>query len=211
MAILTSINMGYLCGELHGLAASVRVWTRYHWVLYCQVDSSFNEPVAVEKLWADMATAERLGAAYLGDYFPAPPHHFRYSLLNFVFWPSRVQRLPRKQHYLQQQGLPRELDLGRWPMHGLAPADKSDKFWSVWREATRWCLFGLQSGQSSPSGQVKATTLIPEVMMAEDVSPEKFPLYPSHIDELKRTELDPVLDPCSELTFSFSLLYSFQR
>jgi hypothetical protein len=34
MLFRSRINMGYLCGELHSLAASVQVWRRFPWVLY---------------------------------------------------------------------------------------------------------------------------------------------------------------------------------
>jgi len=36
-----------------------------------------------------MEGAAAQGAAFLGERFPAPPKHVRFSLLHFVFWPRR--------------------------------------------------------------------------------------------------------------------------
>ena len=110
------------------------------------------------------------GAAYLGDNFPAPKKHRRYSLLNFIFWPVRVQTKPLRERYLLRNATPPTLDLGRWPLHPESPVADEDRTWSVWREATRWCLFGVQAPIEVREGsnrQIKGTNLIPEVMMAE--------------------------------------------
>jgi hypothetical protein len=59
-------------------------------------------------------------------------------------------------------------DWGRWPMHPAAPVGADDHDWSVFREATRWCLFGVQAeGDPGVRSIIKGVNLIPEVMMAE--------------------------------------------
>ena len=110
--------------------------------------------------------------ADLGDFFPSPRKHKRYSLLNFVFWPRHMQTLPAHENYLSRAcpDCTPKLNLGLWPMHPAAPVADGDSTWSVFREAVRWCLFGLQSPHRGSHGGGSITTgtnLIPEVMMAE--------------------------------------------
>eukprot|EP00966_Prymnesium_polylepis_P170745 3947045-Prymnesium_polylepis.1 len=44
MLVGTQVNMGYCCGELSAIAASVRIWSRFPWVLYSSGPDSFILP-----------------------------------------------------------------------------------------------------------------------------------------------------------------------
>ena len=136
MLIRMKLNVGYLCGNLLALAASVRIWAHFPWVLATSGPDSMLTPYGAGLLRRLVPQTNAAStAAYLGDFFTGPsswvvklhgkdPQRWpptmypeeayrRYSMDVFAFWPER---------YL---------------VHGEQEVS------SLWRNATRWCLFGF--------------------------------------------------------------------
>eukprot|EP00966_Prymnesium_polylepis_P133534 3086483-Prymnesium_polylepis.2 len=99
MWVHTRKNIGYLCGNLHGIAASVRVWMRFPWVLHMSGPDSLLVPrgaallsalIEKEQQCSRLERTPHRHTAYLGDRFPAPRGHVRFSMDVFVFWPRAM-------------------------------------------------------------------------------------------------------------------------
>ena len=91
MLLVSSLNLGYFCGELQALAAAAPITTQFAWVLCFSGPDALPTPFGLDSL-AHHLTAEHLQAspAFLYDWFPAPKHHFRVSMDVFLYWPARL-------------------------------------------------------------------------------------------------------------------------
>ena len=144
MLVRTARNLGYYCGQFVALAASARLWARFAWVLHPSGPDCVLLPQAAAMLHARIPEEGRRGAAYLGDRFPAPRGHRRYSMDLFVFWPARL--------LLPNDGSER----------GLVHSQEGPN--SIWRSTARWCLHGFGPDDGPPHTDEDP---IPEILLTE--------------------------------------------
>ena len=102
MLLVTSINVGYNCGELQALVAAAPVLQQFPWVLYCSGPDVLPTPAGIFRMGAEVvrswnkrhgsrsATNPAAAAALLYLRFPAPPGRHRISLDVMLFAPDRV-------------------------------------------------------------------------------------------------------------------------
>ena len=108
-------NLGYFCGNLHALAASVRIWSHFPWVVHLSGPDSLLLPNGAALLSALIEREQQRGGhwaqrtAYLGDRFPAPRGHIRFSMDAFVFWPRAMSSA--------------WASAARWCLQGFGPDD----------------------------------------------------------------------------------------
>ena len=130
-------NFGYFCGNLHSLAATASIWMRFPWVLHMSGPDTLLTPNGARLLTKLIEEAPRpvgargqtqmrrrpLGSrefaatAYLGDRFPSPRGHARFSMDLFVFWPRQLLLPARKTTQWSEAT--------RWCLHGFGPSDES--------------------------------------------------------------------------------------
>ncbi|KAL1512402.1 hypothetical protein AB1Y20_005659 [Prymnesium parvum] len=156
MLIHTSMNMGYYCGELHALAASIRIWRRFAWVLYTSGPDCMLTPSGASRLakWVkggnEPARHTPEHPSFLGFPFLSIPGQRRWAMDMFVFWPHRG--------FLTQAA-------------NVGPNDAGTG--SAWLNATRWCLFGWAPGELLPvihvtkAGARADYSTIPEMLLNE--------------------------------------------
>ena len=103
MLLVTSLNLGYNCGELHALASSAPILQHFPWVLYCSGPDVLPTPEGMLRFGAEISRAWRAQATgavsqatgLLYQHFPAPVGRQRIGLDLFLFWPARVGALFR--------------------------------------------------------------------------------------------------------------------
>ena len=106
MLIVTSLNLGYVCGELQALVAAAPVVQHFPWVLYCSGPDVLPTPAGVLRLGAEVARSWKqqsqsafrsataaAAAALLYLHFPAPVGRQRISLDLFLFFPRPLGTL----------------------------------------------------------------------------------------------------------------------
>lgn len=108
MLLLTTLNLGFFCGELQSLAAASTITKRFPWVLYCSGPDAMPTPHGIALLSVETAGVaatiandsqsgtgrEVRHSSFFYDPFPAPPQHRRFSMDFFLFYPKPLQRLP---------------------------------------------------------------------------------------------------------------------
>lgn len=168
MLIHTNLNMRYYCGNLHGLAATVGVWSHFPWVLYNSGPDCMLTPSGAIALsqWLSRH-AERSQPSFLGFPFYSVPGQQRYTMDVFVFWSASMRLGPRGSG-------------GNDGALGYFSAEQQPRNRSVWLDATRWCLHGFAPYERRPlvnvtSGLRADYRPIPEFLLNE--ARERFGLH----------------------------------
>ena len=156
MLVMTAINAGYTCGEFHALAATVRLWRTFPWVLTTAGPDSLITPHGLE--WVGKLLLQHLNDSdvlLLADSFPAPAKHTRFSMDCFAFFPRRcaawressseITPWAPSEARIVSDAAGREQERGS--NQGMAP------FSSVWAEAAVLCL--------------RRVNMMPEMVLAE--------------------------------------------
>jgi hypothetical protein len=104
MLVLTSVNLGYYCGELQTLTAASHILEQFPWVLYSSGPDSLPTPMGLLRLGAlvaedlsgapegnHAATPPRTRPALICEKFPSWNSLLRIRLDHFLAFPSRGQ------------------------------------------------------------------------------------------------------------------------
>jgi hypothetical protein len=156
--------LGYYCGNLGSLAASVRIWARFPWVIQLSGPDCLITLRGAQLLGGLIDREARAHeTALLADRFWAPKGHLRLSMDVFVFWPERMLLKSTPGH--ASGSFTFDASAG---LTGHNPA----LFGSIWLRATGWCLHGFSPSEEIPDfvwNGPKNGALIPEALLQHAV------------------------------------------
>ena len=92
LLVHTAVNAGFSCGELQGLAASIRIWRHFPWVILNSGPDSLPTPFLLSTVGQLLSVAMKWPAqlSFLADPFPSHWWLPAFSMDFLVFVPSKV-------------------------------------------------------------------------------------------------------------------------